>query len=47
VIEIARACVFGQSTNDRRRKSPIRDLTKPLLKQGYDYRPIRIGDDAS
>jgi acetyltransferase-like isoleucine patch superfamily enzyme len=25
----------------------FRDLTKPVLAQGYDFRPIRIGDDAT
>jgi acetyltransferase-like isoleucine patch superfamily enzyme len=46
-IEIGERCVFGQSTMIVDGNHRFRDLTKPLLKQGYDYRPIRIGDDAA
>ena len=47
-IEIGRRCMFGQSTiivvdgNHR-----FRELDRPMLEQGYDFAPVRIGDDAT
>jgi acetyltransferase-like isoleucine patch superfamily enzyme len=45
-IEIGARCIFGQSTMVVDGNHRFRDLTQPMLKQGYDYRPIRIADDA-
>ena len=43
----ASACMFGQSTLVADGNHRFRDLTKPILEQGYDFRPIRIEDDAT
>lgn len=45
-IEIGERCMFGQSSAIFDGNHRFRDLTKPMLAQGYDFRPIRIGDDA-
>jgi acetyltransferase-like isoleucine patch superfamily enzyme len=45
-IEIGERCMFGQSTMVVDGNHRFRDLTKPMLQQGYDFRPLRIGDDA-
>jgi acetyltransferase-like isoleucine patch superfamily enzyme len=39
--------MFGQSTIVVDGNHRFRDLTKPMLAQGYELRPIRIGDDAT
>jgi acetyltransferase-like isoleucine patch superfamily enzyme len=46
-IEIGARCMFGQSTIVVDGNHRFRDLSKPMLKQGYDYRPIRIADDVT
>ena len=46
-IEIGERCLFGQSTMIVDGSHRFRDLDRPVLQQGYDLRPIRIGDDAS
>jgi len=46
-IEIGKRCMFGQSTLVVDGNHRFRDLSKPMLAQGYDLRPIRIGDDAT
>ena len=46
-IDIGERCMFGQSTIVVDGNHRFRDLTKPMLAQGYDLRPIRIGDDAT
>jgi acetyltransferase-like isoleucine patch superfamily enzyme len=46
-IEIGARCMFGQSTLVVDGNHRFRDLTKPMLAQGYDFRPIRIADDAT
>lgn len=46
-IEIGTRCMFGQSTMIVDGNHRFRDPTKPMLAQGYDYRPIRINDDAT
>lgn len=38
--------MFGQDTLVVDGNHRFRDITTPMLAQGYDYRPIRIGDDA-
>jgi acetyltransferase-like isoleucine patch superfamily enzyme len=46
-IEIGERCMFGQSTLVVDGNHRFRDLTKPMLKQGYDYVPLHIADDAT
>lgn len=46
-IEIGERCIFAQSTMIVDGSHRFRDLTRPMLHQGYDYRSITIGDDAS
>jgi acetyltransferase-like isoleucine patch superfamily enzyme len=46
-IEIGPRCVFGQSTLIVDGNHRFRDSTKHMLEQGYDYRPITIGEAAS
>jgi acetyltransferase-like isoleucine patch superfamily enzyme len=45
-IEIGKRCGLAQNTYIADGSHRFRDLDKPFLKQGYDYRPIRIEDDA-
>lgn len=45
-IEIGDRCMFGQSTLVVDGNHRFRDLTKPMVAQGFDFRPIRIEDDA-
>jgi acetyltransferase-like isoleucine patch superfamily enzyme len=46
-IEVGERCLFGQSTMVVDGNHRFRDLDQPVLAQGYDFRPIRIEDDAS
>lgn len=46
-IEIGERCAVGQSTIIVDGNHRFRDLSKPMLEQGYDFRPIRIEDDAA
>ena len=46
-IEIGQGCVFGQSTLIVDGSHRFKDLHRPVLEQGYDYRPVRIGDGAT
>ena len=46
-IDIGERCMFGQSTIVVDGNHRFKDLSKPMLAQGYDLRPIRIGDDAT
>ena len=46
-IEIGERCMFGQSTIVIDGNHRFRDITKPMLDQGYEYSPIRIEDDAT
>lgn len=46
-IEIGQRCMFGQSTIVVDGNHRFRDLERPMLEQGYEFRPIRIGDDVS
>ena len=43
-IDIGDHCIFGQSTLIVDGNHRFRDLSRPMLEQGYDYRPIRIAD---
>lgn len=45
-ISIGRRCVFGQATMIADGNHRFRDHTRHLLDQGYDFRPITIGDGA-
>jgi acetyltransferase-like isoleucine patch superfamily enzyme len=45
-IDIGERCMFGQATIVIDGNHRFRDLDRPMLAQGYDYRPIRIEDDA-
>src|SRR3954469_14847432 len=46
-IEIGERCMFGQSTIVVDGNHRFRDLDKPMLEQGYEFRAIRIEDDAT
>lgn len=46
-IDIGERCMFGQSTIIVDGNHRFRDLDRPMLDQGYDFGPIRIGDDAT
>jgi acetyltransferase-like isoleucine patch superfamily enzyme len=46
-IEIGERCMFGQATAVFDGNHRFRDLGRPMLQQGYDFRPIRIEDDVS
>ena len=46
-IEVGARCMFGQSTIVVDGNHRFRDLMRPMLEQGYDFRQIRIGDDAT
>ena len=46
-LEIGERCMFGQNTMIVDGNHRFRDLTKPMLAQGYDFRPITVGDDAA
>ncbi|HWA66780.1 MAG TPA: acyltransferase [Mycobacteriales bacterium] len=45
-LTIGRRAVFGQSVMIADGNHKFRDHTKHLLDQGYDFRPIEIGDNA-
>jgi acetyltransferase-like isoleucine patch superfamily enzyme len=45
-IDIGARCQFGQATILLDGQHRFRDLTKPMLEQGYDFHPLRIEDDA-
>ena len=45
-IDIGERCMFGQSTILLDGHHRFRDLTRPMLEQGYDFFPLRIEDDA-
>jgi acetyltransferase-like isoleucine patch superfamily enzyme len=44
-ITIGRGCLFGQSTFIVDGNHRFKDVDKPILAQGYDFREITIGDD--
>ena len=46
-IDIGEYCMFGQSTIVLDGQHRFRDLTKPMLDQGYDFTPLRIEDHAT
>lgn len=46
-MDIGERCMFGQSTIVVDGNHRFRDLDKPMLDQGYDFKPITIEDDAT
>lgn len=46
-IDVGERCIFGQATIVVDGQHRFRDLTRPILEQGYEYTPITIGDDAT
>lgn len=46
-IEIGERCVFAEHSSVFDGSHRFRDTTKPMLAQGYDVGPVRIGDDAA
>jgi len=45
-IDIGDRCQFGQASILLDGQHRFRDLTRPMLEQGYDFHPLRIEDDA-
>lgn len=45
VIEIGERCVFAQAAFVGDGNHRYRDLDRPILDQGYEFRPLRIEDD--
>lgn len=45
-VEIGERCGLGQATFVTDGNHRYRELDKPFREQGFDFRPIRIGDDA-
>ena len=46
-IRIGDRAMFGQSSMVVDGNHRFRDLDRPMLEQGYDFRPIRIADDVT
>lgn len=46
-IEIGERCVLAQAVTVADGSHRFRDLDRPVLEQGYDFRPIHIGDGAA
>ena len=46
-IDVGERVMFGQSTIVVDGQHRFRDLGRPMLEQGYDFRDIRIDDDAT
>jgi len=44
-IDIGERCIFAQSTIVLDGNHRFRDISRPLLEQGYDFQPVRIEDD--
>jgi acetyltransferase-like isoleucine patch superfamily enzyme len=45
-IDIGERCQFGQNAILLDGHHRFRDLSRPMLEQGYDFHPLRIEDDA-
>jgi acetyltransferase-like isoleucine patch superfamily enzyme len=45
-IEIGERCMFGQATMVVDGEHRFRDTSRPMLDQGFDWSPVRIGNDA-
>jgi acetyltransferase-like isoleucine patch superfamily enzyme len=46
-IDIGERCQFGQTTILLDGQHRFRDITTPMLEQGYDWHPLTIEDDAT
>jgi len=46
-IEIGNRVMFGQSSMIVDGNHRFRDLDKPMLEQGYDYKPLKLEDDVT
>lgn len=46
-IEIGERCMFGQASIVIDGNHKFRDLDRPMLEQGYDFRAIKLGDDVT
>jgi acetyltransferase-like isoleucine patch superfamily enzyme len=46
-IEIGERCVFAHAVTIADGSHRFRDPTVPMLEQGFDFRPLSIGDDAA
>ena len=46
-MDIGERCMFGQSTIVVDGNHRFRELDKPMLAQGYEFKPTRIEDDAT
>ena len=46
-IDIGERCMFGQTTILLDGQHRFRDLTRPMLEQGFDFNPLRIEDDVT
>ncbi len=46
-IDIGERAMFGQTTIVLDGQHRFRDLSRPMLEQGYDFRPLTIGEDAT
>jgi acetyltransferase-like isoleucine patch superfamily enzyme len=46
-ISIGERCQFGQTTILVDGQHRFRDITRPMLEQGYDWHPLTIEDDAT
>jgi acetyltransferase-like isoleucine patch superfamily enzyme len=44
-IDVGERCIFGQSALIVDGSHRFRDPSRPLLEQGYEFRPIVVGDD--
>ena len=45
-IDVGERCMFGQATIVVDGQHRFRDLSRPMLDQGYDFTPVHIADDA-
>ena len=45
-IDIGERCTFAQATILLDGQHRFRDLTRPMIHQGFDFHPLRIADDA-
>jgi acetyltransferase-like isoleucine patch superfamily enzyme len=45
-IDVGERCIFAQSAIVVDGQHRFRDLERPVAEQGFDFRPVRIGDDA-
>jgi acetyltransferase-like isoleucine patch superfamily enzyme len=46
-VEIGERCMLAHAVTVVDGSHRFRDLERPVSQQGYDYRPIKIGDDVS